>query len=217
MNDQQVSRSGSPKLGLVFCSLASFLLGFGVCWITRSQAPATLSSGATLPPVASVKPAGSAASSPVARVRPPPPAPPAPPPIRPATPETLAQQWGLQVSSVALLTNGAGMCLTYKVIDPDKVNLLNDDNTAAFILDPSTGGKILLRTPAPLGNVSAHSRARSAALAGQQFWSFPPPRNKLMAGQEYYLLVANMERPLKNGNTVSLVLGDLRLDGLTVE
>jgi len=107
--------------------------------------------------------------------------------------------------------------VSYKVLAPDKATLLSDDSIPVLLIDQSSGAKISLRVSSPMGAVPSHSRARSKALAAQQPWSFPAPRNKLVAGREYSFVISNPEKTVKSGSMVVLVVGNYRTDALTVE
>jgi hypothetical protein len=205
-------RVGIVLVFLLACVFAVILVAFAIYSGKTNEPPSAAAPEAA--PAAAPEPAPVAvAPAPASPVNPVVPVPP-PPPV-PATP--LEQQWGIQVSSLGLALNGAALRLRYKVVAPDKVALLVDDSIPAYLVDQASDAKTFLRVPTPLKTASAHSRAKSAALMGQQSWGFPPPRNKLMAEQEYSLLLPNTGGAFTNGSKVTLVLGDVRADSLTVQ
>ncbi len=134
----------------------------------------------------------------------------------PGVPTALDEPWGIQISSVWLADDGAALGVSYKVLDPDKATLLSDDSIPVLLMDQASGAKLSLRVQSPMGAVPKHSQARSKALAAQQPWSFPPPRNKLIAGREYSFVISNPQKTVKPGSLVVLVVGSFQTPEITV-
>ncbi len=199
MDTQTANHRVEPGISLgVACALLLILGILGIHYLKR-PAPAPVMPGAA--PPAAAEPAPGAPLPPVAAI----------------DSSALETQWGIQVSSVGLLLDNAAVCFNYKVITPDKATLLSDESTPAFLVDQASGTKIPLRVAAPEGAVPAHSRARSAAAMSQRPGAFPPARNKLFSGQAYSVLVPNPDRVLRSGSKVAVVIGDVQVDGLTVQ
>ena len=171
-------------------------------------------------PAATVEPAAAASqpaatsetAAPAATVEP------LPPTTQPVTvlSTALDEPWGMQISSVWLADDGAALGVSYKVLDPDKATLLSDDSIPVLLLDQASGARLSLRVQSPMGAVPKHSQARSKALAAQQPWSFPPPRNKLIAGREYSFVISNPQKTVKPGSLVVLVVGNFQTPEITV-
>lgn len=129
------------------------------------------------------------------------------PVARPAAPQkpalvppvtTLEDRWGIQVCSMRLSMMNSIVDLRYKVLDPDKAASLANGKTAAYILEPVTGARLVMPTPPKEG-------------------AFPPSANKLVAGKTYFSMVSNQRGALKSGDVVSVMIGDSLATNLTIE
>jgi cytoskeletal protein RodZ len=115
-----------------------------------------------------------------------------------AAPQTLEDQWGIQVSSLRLSMANSVVDLRYKVINPDKAILLGNGKTTAYIIDHATGKKLIMPSPPKEG-------------------AFPPTSNKLVGGKTYFSMVSNQGRALKSGSQVTVIVGNSQATNLTVE
>ena len=111
---------------------------------------------------------------------------------------SLAEKWGIEVTSATFSMGNSIIDLRYRVLDPAKVKLLADGKTAAYIVDESSGVKL----PAP-------SPPREGA--------FPPSSNKLIAGRSYFTLVQNPGGVIRPGSKVTLVVGNCVTNHLVLE
>ena len=136
--------------------------------------------------------------------------PPPPPP-----PKSLAEQGGIQVASVSLVSPGA-LELRYTVVAPDKLDSLPGAASAPWLVDEATGTKIRIGPPELASATPVHSRARSAALMMRDAGSFPPPPSRVVPGKVYSVLLPNPRGVIRSGSKVDLVLGDFRTGGLVV-
>jgi hypothetical protein len=100
---------------------------------------------------------------------------------------------GLRLSHVAVIGGGGLIDVRYQVIDPDKALIVFDREQRPTIVDEATG--TAASTP-----WMDHSHAAS-----------------LRAGQSYYLVLSNPGGVIKPGRAVSVVIGDLRLEHVTVQ
>jgi hypothetical protein len=122
------------------------------------------------------------------------------------------------VSGIKLTSANLVMEMRYEVTDPAKSALLDDGATAASVVAPDTGTTIRIGAPPQqAGGVSAHSRARSAALMMRAAGSFPPPPNRIIAGRTYTIQLPNPPELVKKGSKVVVVIGNFRTDYITVE
>jgi hypothetical protein len=122
------------------------------------------------------------------------PKPPPPPPAK----TTIENGWGIQVSSMRLSMGNSVVDLRYKVLDPEKAARLGDGKTPAYIIDRTTGKKLVMPTPPKEG-------------------AFPPYSSKLVAGRTYFSMVSNQGGTLKSGSQVTVVIGGSEATNLTVE
>ncbi|MDB6121776.1 MAG: hypothetical protein JWQ71_769 [Pedosphaera sp.] len=115
-----------------------------------------------------------------------------------AAPQTLEDQWGIQVSSLRLSMANSVVDVRYKIINPDKAVLLGNGKTAAYIIDHETGKKLVMPSPPKEG-------------------AFPPTSHKLVGGKMYFTMVSNQGGALKSGSQVTVMVGNSQATNLTVE
>lgn len=114
------------------------------------------------------------------------------------TPESLAAQWGVEVTAVRLSANGYLVDFRYKVLDPDKAVKLSDRHAKPYLLDPETGAKLVVPKSPKIGPLRQTAQ-------------------KPEAGRVYFTLFANVGKVVKRGSKVTVAIGDCRVENLTVE
>jgi hypothetical protein len=140
----------------------------------------------------------------------------APAPVKPvaaAQPGTLEGEWGIQVASVGLTMAGGALDFRYTVVDAEKALLLAQGSASAYLIDQTTGTKISMTPPTPVGPSAAHSRARMARQGG----GFPPSPNRLAAGRTNSILLPNPAGLLKSGSIITVVVGDIQTQNVRVK
>ena len=143
-----------------------------------------------------------------------------PAPIEPVPRGPLEDQWGIHVCGVGPAKGRENYALEfrYKVVAQDRAALLAEGNNMNDLIDQASGTRIPLSAPLQVAwPFDPHSRARSMALAMREAGSFPPPPNRLIPGKTYSVLVPNAEGVVKSGNKVAVLIGDVRVDDITVE
>ena len=124
---------------------------------------------------------------------------------------------GLQVTSVTLAPSGAAVDIRYRITSKEKASSLGDRGSSAFLVDSETGKSIPMLTQLAGPRVSAKTRAMSAKMSGH-LNGFPPATAlERVEGQLCSILVPNMEGLLHKGSRVSLRVGHLVADNLTVQ
>jgi len=120
-------------------------------------------------------------------------------PVEPsATPESeLAEKWGIQALSTRLTAGGRMIDFRYRVLDPEKAAKLGDPHARSYIIDEATGAKFVVPSPPKVGQLR-NTRA-------------------LAADKNYFILFANPGNYIKGGAKVSVVVGELKMEHLTVE
>ena len=106
------------------------------------------------------------------------------------------KNFGIKIVSVRPTAGGQMLDLRFQVIDPEKAKAVLDKNKKAYLLDGKTGKTL----PVP---VTKAGSMRQATL-------------KPEAGRIYFILFANPNRMVKEGGSVSLLIGDFRKDGIVV-
>jgi hypothetical protein len=87
--------------------------------------------------------------------------------------------------------------LRFQIIDPEKAKAVLDKNKKAYLLDGKTGKTL----PVPVTKAG----------------SMRQTTRKPEAGRIYFMLFSNPNRMVKEGGSVSLVIGDFRKDGIVVD
>jgi hypothetical protein len=109
----------------------------------------------------------------------------------PASAAQVEERYGVQVTLVAWTAEGGLIDLRLRVTDPAKAAFLLKAETMPLLIVEKNG--TVLRVPGALD------------------------QDQLLQGQVYYLLYPNAQSALSPGDPVSLVIGDLRLEHLTIQ
>ncbi len=112
--------------------------------------------------------------------------------------DQLAQTWGIEVASLRLSANGYFVDFRYKVLDPEKAAPLSKKEWKPYLIDEATGQKLLVPSTPKLGALRQTAQ-------------------QLDAGRIYFIFFGNSRGVVKAGNKVTVVVGDCRIEGLTIE
>ena len=110
----------------------------------------------------------------------------------------LREKWGIKVTSLRMSGNGHLIDFRYRVFDPDKAAVLGDKQYKPYLIDQVTGTRMVIPDTPKLGPL------RQSA-------------TRLEAGKIYFMLFANSGRLVKSGRKVTVVIGEFRVENLTVE
>lgn len=118
----------------------------------------------------------------------------------PAAPnEMLAERWGVEVIGISQTAGGFMLDFRFRVVDEKKALPLFDHRIKPYITAERSG----INLPVPVG-------AKTGAMR-------PTNRGKnIKADKTYYMVFANPDMHLKPGDKVSVVIGDFRVEHLTV-
>jgi hypothetical protein len=106
----------------------------------------------------------------------------------------MAASHGIDVTMVAVTAAGGLVDLRYQVVDVDKASaILHDDSLSPILVEEDSGAT--LRMSHPPGHHGA----------------------ELRLGGSYFFLMANANTALRPGAKVTLVIGDSRLEHITVQ
>lgn len=106
---------------------------------------------------------------------------------------------GVKIDGLRLTAAGYMLDFRYRLLDPAKAAPLLDRKIRPYLLDEATGAQLGVPDAPKVGQLR------------------PTSRNKVIAGRNYYMLFANPGRFMKSGSKVALVLGDLKIEHLTVQ
>lgn len=120
-------------------------------------------------------------------------------PDKPTPHREIENKLGIEI--VGLRRSAAGYMLDfrYRLLNPAMAAPLLDRKLNPYLLDEATGAQLGVPMAPKVGQLR------------------PTSRNKVITGRNYYILFANPGRFLKQGSKVALVLGDLKIEHLTVQ
>jgi hypothetical protein len=110
----------------------------------------------------------------------------------------LEEEWGVRIESLRLSAAGYFIDFRYKVQDPDKAAALADQAEKPYLIDQATGARLPIPTTPKLGPLRQTAQ-------------------KLEAGKIYFMFFSNARGLIKSGSQVTVVVGDRRIENLTVE
>jgi hypothetical protein len=93
--------------------------------------------------------------------------------------------------------SGEVIRFSYRVLDADKANALNDKKAEPSLIDAKAGVQLVVPSLEKVGKL----RQSSAPQAGRSYW----------------MAFSNKGRLVKRGDRVSVVIGPFRADGLVVD
>jgi hypothetical protein len=108
-----------------------------------------------------------------------------------------ARRFGVDHLRVRSVSSGSSLEFRYRVVDPDKAQLLTDKRAKPVMIDPATGNKLEVPTMEKIGEL------RQTATPEQ--------------GREYWMVFANRGKLVRPGQRVDVIIGSFRAEGLTVE
>jgi hypothetical protein len=112
----------------------------------------------------------------------------------PSDPE---KNFGIKIVSLRPTAGGQMLDLRFQVIDPEKAKAVLDKNKKAYLLDGQTGKTL----PVP---VTKAGSMRQTTISPE-------------AGRIYFILFSNPNRMVKEGGSISLIIGDFRKDSIVVD
>ena len=107
------------------------------------------------------------------------------------------RKWGVDVVGVRLVSSGAMLRFSYRVIDPEKAQPLNDKRWNPYLVDEATGVKLGVPEMEKVGKLRQTGPAEE--------------------GRVYWMVFGNPGELVKHGDRVDVVIGNFRADGIVVE
>lgn len=122
-----------------------------------------------------------------------------PSPVSPEQAVHIAEQWGVRLLSLRLSAAGYMMDFRFRVLDVDKALPLFDYRISPYVVAKRTGISLPVPVAAKIGAFRPTNRGRN----------IKPNRN-------YYMMFANPDRHVKQGDKVDLIIGEFKVEGLTL-
>lgn len=107
------------------------------------------------------------------------------------------RNWGVEIIGVKPAASGYMLTFRYRVLDPDKAALLNDRQSKAYLRDEATGTVLAVPAMENVGELRTGSKPE--------------------ADRSYFMVFGNPGRLVKTGSRVTIVAGNMHVDGLVVE
>lgn len=105
--------------------------------------------------------------------------------------------FGVDNLSVKSVESGQMIRFSYRVLDQEKAQILNDKKAEPALVDQQAGVKLVVPSLEKVGQL----RQSSTPVAGKSYW----------------MAFSNKGRMVKRGDRVSIVIGQFRADGLVVD
>ena len=112
--------------------------------------------------------------------------------------ESLEAKWGIQVQSVRVSAAGYMIDFRYKVLEAEKAAPIARRENKPYLIDQATKAKLLVPTTPKIGAL------RQTAV-------------KLTPGRVYGAMFSNPAQVVRAGSKVTVVIGECRIENLTVE
>ena len=116
------------------------------------------------------------------------------------TRKALLDKWGVEVNGVRLAARGYMIDFRFRVLDVDKALPLFDPRIQPYLLTEGTNIKL----PVPVGEKVGAFRTTNRG-------------KNITADRDYYMLFANPDSYVKPGQKVSVVIGEFRVEDLTLQ
>lgn len=111
----------------------------------------------------------------------------------------LAERWGVKLLSLKLGAAGYMMDFRFRVLDVDKALPLFDHRNKPYLVVERSNARLPVPMAAKVGSFRTTNRGKN----------IKPDKN-------YYMMFANPDRHVKAGDKVSMVIGDFKVERLTV-
>ena len=108
-----------------------------------------------------------------------------------------ARNWGVEIVRVRRISSGLMLRFDYRVLDPDRAVALNDKKARPYLIDEATNIALAVPAMEKVGEL-------------RQVAPFRPNRT-------YFMIFGNPGALVKHGGRVTLVVGNLRAEGLIVD
>ncbi len=105
--------------------------------------------------------------------------------------------WGIDALAVRLVESGELVRFSWRVLDPQRANVLNDKSLQPSLEDPQAGVSLVVPSMEKVGQLRQRAQ--------------PEP------GKSYWMVFSNKGGRVKRGDRVSIVIGTFRADGLAVD
>jgi hypothetical protein len=107
------------------------------------------------------------------------------------------RNWGVEIIGIRPVSSGYMLAFRYRVLDPEKAKVLNDRHSRAYLRDEATGTVLAVPAMENIGELRTGSAPE--------------------ADRTYFMIFGNPGKLVKSGSRVTVVAGNLHIDGLIVD
>jgi hypothetical protein len=107
------------------------------------------------------------------------------------------RNWGVEIIGIKPVSSGYMLAFRYRVLDPEKAKVLNDRHSRAYLRDEATGTVLAVPAMENIGELRTGSAPE--------------------ADRTYFMIFGNPGKLVKTGSRVTVVAGNLHVDGLIVD
>ena len=119
--------------------------------------------------------------------------------LTPAQVQELRDDWGIEVLGIRLASGDYMMDFRFRVLDVDKAMVLFDHQVKPHLIVDRNNIKLPVPMAAKVGAFRPTNRGKN-----------------ITSGKNYYMVFGNPDRHVKAGETVTIVVGDFRVEHLLV-
>jgi len=105
--------------------------------------------------------------------------------------------WGVDSLGVKTVESGEVIRFSYRVLDPEKAKILNDEKAEPSLNDPRAGVSLVVPSLEKVGKLRQSQPAEE--------------------GKSYWMAFSNKGRLVKRGDHINIVIGEFHADGLVVD
>ena len=120
-----------------------------------------------------------------------------PKPEKSQEPARIDEKWGIEITGIRLSAHGSMVDFRYRIVDPEKSKSLTDRSARPYLVDEASGEKTYVPNAPKMGSLRA--------------------KGNPLSGRTYFILFSNPKGIIKKGSKVTVVIGDFKAEGLTVE
>ena len=104
--------------------------------------------------------------------------------------------WGVDSLDVKTAESGELIRFSWRVLDPERAQMLNDKKATPSLIDPQAGVSLVIPVMDKIGQLRQSATPE--------------------AGKAYWMAFSNKGRLVKHGDRVTVVIGEFRAEGLVV-
>jgi hypothetical protein len=107
------------------------------------------------------------------------------------------KRWGIDIVGIRRVSSGFMLRLSYRIVDAEKAKPLLDKKVRPFVIDEVSGARLAVPAMENIGELRQTGTPE--------------------AGRTYFVIFGNPAQLVRSGGRVSIVIGDMRVDGFTVD